>query len=54
MPIWASAGLGGPGDVVHYRVSYDWRLLTGLLMPALSSNGIIRLSASVVVRNEPY
>jgi Flp pilus assembly protein TadG len=48
------AGLGGPGDVVHYRVSYDWHLLTGLLMPSLSSNGIIRLSASVVVRNEPY
>lgn len=48
------AGLGGPGDVVHYRVSYDWHLLTGLLMPDLSSNGIIRLSASVVVRNEPY
>jgi Flp pilus assembly protein TadG len=48
------AGLGGPGDVVHYRVSYDWHLLTGLLTPALSSTGIIRLSASVVVRNEPY
>jgi Flp pilus assembly protein TadG len=48
------AGLGGPGDVVHYRVSYDWHLLTGLLMPSLSENGIIRLSASVVVRNEPY
>lgn len=49
-----SAGLGGPGDVVHYRVAYDWKLLTGLLVPALSADGTIRLSATVVVRNEPY
>lgn len=49
-----AAGLGGPGDVVLYRVTYDWRLMTGLLIPALSPTGIIRLSASVVVRNEPY
>lgn len=49
-----TAGLGGPGDVVHYRVIYNWRLLTGLLVPALSGDGNIRLSASVVVRNEPY
>jgi Flp pilus assembly protein TadG len=49
-----TAGLGGPGDVVQYRITYDWRLLTGLLVPALSSDGNIRLSATVVVRNEPY
>lgn len=49
-----TAGLGGPGDVVHYRLTYDWRLLTGLLVPALSADGLIRLTASVVVRNEPY
>jgi hypothetical protein len=53
-PDMGSAGLGGPGDVVQYRVTYDWRLLTGLLVPALSSDGNIRLSATVVVRNEPY
>jgi Flp pilus assembly protein TadG len=53
-PDMGTAGLGGPGDVVQYRVIYDWRLLTGLLVPALSSDGNIRLSATVVVRNEPY
>jgi Flp pilus assembly protein TadG len=53
-PDMGTAGLGGPGDVVHYRMAYDWRLLTGLLVPALSATGQIRLSATVVVRNEPY
>lgn len=53
-PDMGTTGLGGPGDVVHYRIIYNWRLLTGLLVPALSADGNIRLSASVVVRNEPY
>ena len=48
------AGLGGPGDVVLYRVTYEWHLLAGMLIPQLSSNGIIRLKASAVVRNEPF
>ncbi len=49
-----AAGVGGPGAVVVYRVSYDWPLLTGLLAPLLGDNGYVSLQASVAVRNEPF
>ncbi|HEX6980586.1 MAG TPA: TadE family protein [Alphaproteobacteria bacterium] len=49
-----AAGVGGPGAVVVYRVSYDWPLLTGLLVPLLGDNGYVPLQASVAVRNEPF
>ncbi len=48
------AGLGGPGDVVLYTVTADWTLLTPLIAPLMGDNGLMELSASVVVRNEPY
>lgn len=46
-----AVGLGGPGDVVVYRVTYEWGMLTPLLAPII---GPITHTASVVVRNEPY
>lgn len=46
-----AAGLGGPGDVVVYTVTYPWTALTPLLAPIL--DGAI-LSATVSVRNEPW
>jgi Flp pilus assembly protein TadG len=49
-----AAGVGGPGAVVVYRVSYDWPLLTGLLTPLLGSHGYVPLSVSTAVRNEPF
>jgi Flp pilus assembly protein TadG len=45
------AGLGGPGDIVLYKISYNWGMLTPVLLPMISS---IRESASIAVRNEPY
>jgi Flp pilus assembly protein TadG len=48
------AGLGGPGAIVVYQISADWSLLTPLMVPFMGSNGKMRLSASVAVRNEPY
>ncbi len=48
------AGVGGPGAVVIYRVNYDWPLLTPYLADILGENGKIPLSASIVVRNEPF
>jgi len=47
-------GLGGPGDIVLYTVTADWRLLTPLLAPIIGSGRNMHLSASVAVRNEPY
>jgi Flp pilus assembly protein TadG len=48
------AGLGGPSAIVVYQISADWSLLTPLMVPFMGSNGKMRLSASVAVRNEPY
>lgn len=48
------AGVGGPGDVVLYTLTYDWPLLTPLLTPFIGNGGKIPLEASLAVRNEPY
>jgi len=48
------AGLGGEQDVVLYTLSYDYPSLTGLLSPLFGPNGKIHLTATTVVRNEPF
>jgi len=48
------AGLGNAGDIVLYRLTYPWPLMTQLMVPILGTNGIVTLSASMAVRNEPY
>ncbi len=48
------AGAGSGGDVVLYRVDYEWPLLVGLLAPLIGNDGKVPLSAGVAVRNEPY
>ena len=53
-PDMAAAGLGGPGSVVLYQVSYDWSALTPLVGNIFGPNGKIPLSVSVAVRNEPF
>ncbi len=45
------AGLGGPGDIVLYRIRYRINTLTTLFDPIFH---IIDHSATVAVRNEPY
>ncbi len=49
-----TAGLGGPGSVVNYKISYDWHVITPLTAPFMGQNGVMPLSATVTVRNEPY
>lgn len=46
------AGLGGPGDVVVYRLSYDWEIMIPLFEPFFGDEVI--LDASIAVRNEPF
>lgn len=46
-----AAGLGGPSDIVLYKVEYTRRSMTGLLDPIL---GDMTLQAAVAVRNEPF
>jgi Flp pilus assembly protein TadG len=49
------AGVGGPGDIVLYKVKYDLPMMTPLLSTVLGgADGKIKLSASIAVRNEPY
>ena len=45
------AGLGGPGDIVLYRIRYQIRSLTLLFDPFFT---VIDHSATVAVRNEPF
>ena len=51
-PDMGKAGLGGPGDIVVYRMTYDW----GVVMPMLRDilGGSVRHVSSVAVRNEPW
>lgn len=46
------AGLGGPGDVVVYRLRYDWTIMIPLFRPFFGD--AITLDANVAVRNEPF
>ncbi|WP_420550046.1 TadE/TadG family type IV pilus assembly protein [Curvivirga sp.] len=50
-----TTGPGGAGDVVLYRISYDWPIIAGYMKSILGSEeGKLPLSASVAVRNEPW
>jgi Flp pilus assembly protein TadG len=47
-----AAGLGGPGDVVVYRMRYDWSIMIPLFRPFFGD--AITLRANIAVRNEPF
>lgn len=51
-PDMGAAGLGGPSDVVVYRLSYSWGILTPIVRDVLGES--IRNVSSVAVRNEPF
>jgi Flp pilus assembly pilin Flp len=46
------AGLGNPGDVVVYTVSYPWPIVTPIINTIIGST--FTITARTVVRNEPY
>jgi hypothetical protein len=46
------AGLGNPGDVVVYTVSYPWPIVTPIISAIIGSTYTI--TTRTVVRNEPY
>jgi hypothetical protein len=54
-PDMGAAGLGGPGEIVLYKITYDLALMTPLLAPIMGgADGKVTLRASIAVRNEPY
>jgi len=46
-----AVGLGGPGEVVVYEMSYDWPIMIPLFRPFFGD--YVTLEANVAVRNEP-
>ncbi|MGE5540551.1 MAG: TadE/TadG family type IV pilus assembly protein [Gemmatimonas sp.] len=50
----AASGAGGAGQVVVYEVTVNWHVLTPILLPFVSADGTIRLTAGTAVRNEPF
>lgn len=47
-----AAGLGGPNDIVVYRISYQWGLITPFMRRMLAET--VSHTSSVAVRNEPF
>lgn len=47
-----AAGLGGPGDVVVYSMTYDWPIMIPLFQPFFGDH--VTLQANMAVRNEPF
>jgi Flp pilus assembly pilin Flp len=47
-------GTGGSGNIVIYRISYPWKVMTPAFNRLLGDDGIITLTAYSVVKNEPY
>jgi len=47
-------GTGASGQVVVYRIDYDWPMLTTMLSTLIGHAGTLHISASTVVRNEPW
>jgi len=49
-----SEGVGTAGNIVVYKISYPWQVMTPLIGNIIGDGGIINLSAYSVVKNEPY
>jgi len=49
-----AAGPGEAGQVVLYRITYDWPILTPVFNHVLGDAGTLPLTASIAVRNEPF
>jgi hypothetical protein len=47
-----AVGLGGPGEVVVYEMSYDWPIMIPLFRPFFGD--YVTLEANIAVRNEPF
>ncbi|MEL6963724.1 MAG: TadE family protein [Pseudomonadota bacterium] len=45
-------GLGGAGDIVVYRLQYDWEIMIPLFRPIFGDT--VPLDANIAVRNEPF
>lgn len=49
-----TAGAGDSGEIVVYRMEYDWPLLTPFASTFIGTDGTFPVRASIAVRNEPW
>jgi Flp pilus assembly protein TadG len=49
-----TSGYGTQQQVVVYTITYPWKLFTPMLSSLMGTNGIVGLTSTIVVRNEPY
>lgn len=49
-----ASGAGDAGAIVVYKVTYPWKIITPGIAKFFGENGAFNITASMVVRNEPY
>lgn len=49
-----ASGYGTAQQIVVYTITYPWKLFTPMLSAIIGTNGIVGLTSTIVVRNEPY
>ncbi len=50
----ATEGLGGPGAVQVFEVTYEHPLMTGFFMRAVGGDGFVSLRASTAIKNDTF
>jgi Flp pilus assembly pilin Flp len=53
-PELQATSIGIAGDVIELRVTYLWRVLFPIFRSYFGDNGVLTLTTSTVVKNEPY
>jgi hypothetical protein len=48
------AALGNGGELVEVRVTYLWRVLFPIFRSQFGKNGVLTITSSTVVKNEPF
>ncbi|MDE2030159.1 MAG: pilus assembly protein [Alphaproteobacteria bacterium] len=49
-----ASGYGTQDQIVVYTITYPWKLFTPIMSNLIGTNGVVDLTADIVVRNEPY
>ena len=49
-----TSGFGTPQQIMVYTVTYPWTLFTPMMSAFMGTGGIVKLTSTIVVRNEPY
>lgn len=49
-----AGSIGNAGDLVEIRVTYLWKVLFPIFQSSFGTNGVLTISSSTVVKNEPF